>query len=112
MKTKTRKMLPKRARALRNGGIYRQHVRCGKQNCRCARALLHTAYYFFTRKNGKLVKFYIRRTELAGFTALVNQAKEERKARRRMKKSNQQSLKQARRELHERQLLINSLKGI
>lgn len=74
METKTRKALPKKASEIQNGGLYLQRVRCGKANCKCARGKLHTAYYFFTRCNGKLVKFYVRKAEVEAFTEIVNQA--------------------------------------
>lgn len=109
MKTKTAKMLPKTAREIVNGGVYLQRVRCGKQNCRCASGELHSAFYFFTRQQGKLTKFYIRKSELKHFRWLINQASEERKLIRGMTKSNQQLLKQFRQFLRERNLLIKSL---
>ncbi len=112
MKNKTVKMLPKTASEIQNGGLYLQRVRCGKQNCKCARGESHTAYYFFTRRGRKLTKFYIRKSELKSFATLANQAAEERKVIRRTTKSNQQLLKNLRQLLHERNLLINNLKGM
>ncbi len=110
MKTKNAKVLPKTACQIQNGGVYLQHVRCGKQNCRCAHGELHSAYYFFTRQGGKLSKFYIRRSELKSFSALVSQAAEARKVTRSTTRSTQQLLKQLNQTLRERNLLINSLK--
>lgn len=78
MKTKTAKMLPKTAEQIQNGGLYIQRVRCGKSNCKCARGESHTAYYFFTRHNGKLIKFYVRKSDVAAFSKLVNLASIER----------------------------------
>ena len=74
MKTKNRKMLPKTAAEIHNGGLYLQRVRCGKSNCKCAKGEYHTAYYFFTRVAGKLTKTYIRRSEVAQFAEIVNKA--------------------------------------
>ncbi len=110
MKTKTVKVLPKIADEISNGGIYLQRVRCGKHNCRCANGERHSAYYFFTRRGGKLSKFYIRKSKLKSFAALINQAAEERKIGRLTTKSNHQLLKQLRQTLREKNLLINSLK--
>lgn len=77
MKTKTPKVLPKTAREIENGGVYIQDVRCGKPNCKCARGETHTAFYFFTRRNGKLIKMYIRRADVKAFSNIVEQAKAE-----------------------------------
>jgi hypothetical protein len=74
MKTKTRKALPKTASEIQNGGLYLQRVRCGKADCKCAVGEPHTAYYFFTRRNGKLLKFYVRKADVKAFTEIVNQA--------------------------------------
>ncbi len=108
--TKTAKMLPKFADEISNGGLYSQRVRCGKQNCKCRVGDLHSAYYFFTRQNGKLVKFYIRKSELNSFTALLKQSTEARKTVRRRIKSAQQLLRQMRQNLREKSLFINSLR--
>ncbi len=89
MKTKIRKMLPKTASEIANGGLYLQRVRCGKANCKCASGDTHTAFYFFTRRNGKLIKTYIRKSEVEVFTEMVNLAKTERvQIRQSMQKSN------------------------
>ena len=74
MKSKTRKMLPKTAGEIENGGLYVQRVRCGKANCKCARGEPHTAFYFFTRRNGKLIKFYVRKADVNAFAEIANQA--------------------------------------
>lgn len=79
---KLEKLLPKTAEQITNGGIYKQRVRCGKLNCGCARGAVHTGYYFFTRRNGKLTKVYIPKAELDDFSDLVNQATTIRKGRR------------------------------
>ena len=111
MKTKTAKVLPKTADEIANGGVYLQRVRCGKQNCKCARGETHLAYYFFTRRNGKLVKLYIRRAEIEEFAVIVSKANADRKLHRQTSKSNFELLKQLRQILREKTLLINSLKG-
>ena len=79
LKSKPANMLPKTTSEITNGGVYSQAIRCGKCNCKCARAdFRHTAYYFFSRHNGKLTKTYVRKADLKVFTALVNQARVER----------------------------------
>jgi hypothetical protein len=96
MKTKSEKMLPKTVEQITNGGIYSQRVRCGKSRCKCSRGESHQAYYFFTRRNGKLVKFYIRKAEFQQFTFLVVQANSEREKRRRVSKDNVELLRRFR----------------
>jgi hypothetical protein len=110
MKTKTVKALPKTANEITNGGVYRQHVRCGKPNCKCAGGELHTAFYFFTRRCGKIVKIYIRKKEFIEFSSLARQSAAARKLYRQTVKSNSLLLKQLREILREKTLLINSLK--
>jgi hypothetical protein len=78
MQTKTAKVLPKTAKEIKNGGLYLQRVRCGKTNCKCARGELHSAFYFFTRRNGKLVKIYVRKGEIENFSRLIEQSYAER----------------------------------
>ncbi len=111
MKTKTAKTLPKTGEEIANGGLYLQRVRCGKQNCKCARGETHLAYYFFTRRGGKLIKFYIRKSEIEGFAGLVHQSVSDRKQNRQTSKSNFVLLKEMRQILREKTLLIKSLKG-
>src|SRR5688572_22907449 len=96
MKTKTAKMLPKTEIEIDNGGLYLQRVKCGKRNCRCARGNLHQAYYFFTRRDGKLTKTYIRQAELEQFAKIVDEAKFWRMFKRQSNKSIHQALKNAR----------------
>jgi len=111
MKTKTAKVLPKTAGEIANGGVYAQRVRCGKSNCKCAGGELHTAFYFFTRRCGKLIKFYVRKAEIKEFTEIVHQARADRKLHHQTSKSNFELLKQLREILREKTILINSLKG-
>ncbi len=111
MKTKTAKVLPKTVEEITNGGVYLQRVRCGKQNCRCARGDFHTAFYFFTRIDGKLVKRYVRKAEVERLTELAETASEKRKHLRQVKKSDLKLLKQLCQNLRENNLLINNLKG-
>lgn len=92
-------MLPKTVREIPNGGVYLQLVKCGKLNCRCATGEKHRAYYYFTRRNGKLRKTYVRRSELEYFTKLVEQAKSARKQNRKVNKIYLDLLKTARLEL-------------
>ena len=110
MKTKTVKALPKTAGEIANGGVYLQRVRCGKQNCKCARGETHPAFYFFTRRNKKLVKIYIHKSEIEGFARLVRQSVSDRKQNRQTSKSNLVLLKELRQMLRERNQLIESLK--
>jgi len=110
MKTKTAKMLPKTAGEIPNGGLYLQRVRCGKANCKCARGEFHTGFYFFTRRNKKLVKIYIRKAEIKEFAGLVRQANANREMHRKTSKSNFVLLKEMRQMLRERNQLIKSLK--
>ena len=80
--TKNVKLLPKTASHIHNGGLYLQHVRCGKSSCKCARGELHPAYYFFTRHGRKLTKTYVRRAELEQFSLLVKEFADRKKQRR------------------------------
>ncbi len=105
MKTKTRKLLPKTTDEITNGGLYLQRVRCGKQNCKCARGEMHPAYYFFTRRNGKLVKFYVRKAQIGAFSELVNLAGIERAERRQSMRSSGELLKQLRESVREYELM-------
>jgi len=70
-------MLPKNAAEISNGDVYLQQIRCGKPNCKCVRGELHTAYYFFTRVNGKLTKTYIRKSQRLAIMGIAFEAKEE-----------------------------------
>ena len=110
MKTKNRKVLPKTIGEIANGGLYLQRVRCGKQNCKCARGESHLAYYFITRRAGKFVKIYIRKAEIKEFAGLVRQANANREMHRKTSKSNFALLKEMRQMLRERNQLIKSLK--
>ena len=111
MKTKTAKVLPKTVDEIQNGGLYLQRVRCGKANCKCARGELHTAFYFFTRRGGKLVKTYVRKSEFDEFMRLIAKAATKRKERRQTAKSNLDFLKELRQVLRERASQIKSLRG-
>lgn len=83
MKTKSAKVLPKTAQEITNGGVYRQRVRCGKANCKCANGGdHHTAFYFFTRRQGKLIKLYIPKAQVENFAGIVKQAAIDRRRRR------------------------------
>ncbi len=111
MKTKTAKMLPQTAREISNGGIYVQSRKCGKKTCKCVRGEKHRGYFFFTRRNGKLTKTYIRKSKLSEFSCLVDLATEERREHRRTTKNDLDLLKQLRQVLRDRASIINSLKG-
>ncbi len=101
MKTKTRKMLPKTASEIENGGLYSQRIRCGKRNCKCARGETHTAFYFFTRRNRKLVKTYIRKSEMKAFSEMVDLANVERTQKRMFMKESSELFKQLRESVRE-----------
>lgn len=111
MQTKSEKVLPKTTREIANGGVYAQAVRCGKSNCKCSSGNAHTAFYFFTRHNGKLVKFYVRKADVENFSRLVELANAERKARRRTSKDSTELLKKLRVSLGNNDGLIKSIKG-
>lgn len=104
MKTKTAKVLPKTAEDIQNGGLYLQRVRCGKSNCKCARGETHSAYYFFTRRNGKLVKIYVRKADVEAFSELINLAMVERAQRRQSSQSSRALLKRLRESVREYEL--------
>jgi hypothetical protein len=111
MKTKSVKVLPKTAAEIENGGVYSQRVRCGKDGCKCARGETHTAYYFFTRRNKKLIKIYIRKAELSSFLHIVNKAKAEKVNEQRVTKADLDLLKEMREILRDQAAMINTLKG-
>lgn len=101
MRPKPTKMLPKTAEEIFDGGVYVQHVRCGKSNCKCARGETHTAHYFFSRRNGKLTKTYVRKADVEAFTEIVNQAKETRAQKRTATKQSKELLKRLRESVRE-----------
>ncbi len=110
MQTKTAKVLPKTAGEITNGGLYRQRVRCGKSNCKCARGELHTAFYFFTRRRSKLIKLYVRKAEIEAFAVIVNQSSFERRRQRQAVKSSGELLRTFRVELLKNRGLIKQLR--
>ena len=87
MNSKTTKMLPQSHNLISNGGLYLQRKKCGKKNCRCVRGELHASYYFFTRIEGKLIKQYVRKSEVAGFSMIIEQATFERRQKRQLVKT-------------------------
>ncbi len=110
MKTKTRKLLPKTTDEIANGGLYLQRVRCGKQNCKCSRGEMHPAYYFFTRRNGKLLKTYVRKAEINAFALITKQAAFERRRQRQAVKSSLDLLRTFRADLSKYNGLLKTLK--
>ena len=110
MKPKRRKSLPKSPHQITNGGVYKQWVKCGNPGCRCSRGHKHLAHYFFTRRNGKRIKTYIRKSELDDFTELVEAAKEIRKRRSQRTDRALTMLSKMRVTLHKNDPLINELK--
>jgi len=110
MKTKTAKMLPKTAGEIANGGLYSQRVRCGKRNCKCVRGETHTAFYFFTRHNRKLIKLYVRKAEIDAFASIVNQSASERRQRRQAVKLSGELLRTFRLDLTQNDGLLKTLR--
>lgn len=110
MKTKTAKVLPKTTSEISNGGVYLQRVRCGKQNCKCARGETHSAYYFFTRRCGKLIKIYVRKADVEAFSELVNYASVERTQRLQSARSSGSLLKRLRESVREYELITKLYK--
>jgi hypothetical protein len=110
MRTKIRKMLPKTIWEISNGDIYKQAVRCGKANCKCARGEKHVAYYFFTRIDGKLTKTYIRKAKLEDFKRIADRAADDRNKDRRLNREADSLLRRMRRSIRERQQIIKDLK--
>ena len=111
MKTKTQKVLPKTASEITNGGVYIQRVQCGKSNCKCARGESHTAFYFFTRRGGKLIKFYIRRAEVEAFSLKVEREAIERRHKQQAVKVSADLLSKFRADLSRNVELIKNLRG-
>ena len=113
MKTKSAKVLPKTAGEIANGGVYVQRVRCGKANCKCAgKGERHTAFYFFTRRNNKLFKLYVRKAEIARFSNIVDQATFERSQNRETVKTSTEVLTQFSAFLKEKDSLIKTLRKL
>ena len=110
METKTQKVLPKTAGEIINGGLYSQRVRCGKANCKCAKGEHHTAFYFFTRRAGRFVKFYVRKTEIEAFALINKQAAFERRQKRQAVKLSRELLRTFHTHLSGNSGLIKSLK--
>ncbi len=79
MKKKPVNLLPKTL----PGAICAQMVRCGKPSCKCARGELHGPYFYhFTRRDGVLVKRYVR----AAAVEQVRAACEDRRAQERRRR--------------------------
>ncbi len=105
-RVKTRKTLPKTAHEISNGGLYRLSVRCGKVNCKCAKGELHPGYwYFITRIEGKLHKYYIPKDAVEGLAKVVAEARAKRAAYR-------QSLRDAKRRLTEIGLRLREISSL
>ncbi len=110
-KTKTEKLLPKTASEIRNGGLYLQRVRCGKSNCKCAVGETHQAFYFFTRRGGKLTKIYVRKKDVESFAVIATQSAIERCHKRRSAKLSSRLLREMRIELSGNDRFIKKLMG-
>lgn len=65
--TKSSKPLPKTPPpgAVLDGSVCAQYKRCGKSNCKCARGELHGPYFYrFRWSEGRVVKEYVRLSEV------------------------------------------------
>ncbi len=49
---------------LLNGHVQTRRVRCGKQNCKCAKGEPHTAFYHVWHTDGVRYQKYVRRSEV------------------------------------------------
>ncbi len=50
---------------LSGGSVQRQFKKCGNPNCKCARGELHGPYYYhFVRVGGKLIRRYLKASEV------------------------------------------------
>ncbi len=49
---------------LLNGHLQKRRVRCGKQNCKCAKGEPHTAFYHVWHCNGRRYQKYVRRSQV------------------------------------------------
>ena len=60
------KMDPCAAHGIAPGAVCRQWKKCGKPGCKCARGELHGPYYYrFYWCGGRMVKYYVRKADLA-----------------------------------------------
>lgn len=92
MRKKKPNPLPKTA----PGAVCAQMVRCGKQNCKCARGELHGPYYYhFVRMGGVLVKRYIKAKDVAAMRAACEARQRQDKRQRLMFKTNFRALSEA-----------------
>jgi hypothetical protein len=104
MRTKQPKPLPKTA----PGTVCAQMVRCGKQNCKCARGELHGPYFYhFVRVGGVLVKRYVKAKDVAAMRAACESRQQQNRRHRLMLKMNFHALVEAVEQLrgYENQLL-------
>lgn len=104
MRTKQPNPLPKTA----PGAVCAQMVRCGKQNCKCARGELHGPYFYhFERVDGVLVKRYVKAKDVAAMRAACEERQQQYKRQRLMLKLNFRALAEAVEQLrgYEKQLL-------
>jgi hypothetical protein len=101
-------MLPKKASEIKNGGVYRQLIRCGKPKCKCVSGELHEGFYFMRRFGGRLRKTYIRKRDVGAFSRLVEEARANREHERFPHSEVHRTLKAARAALREIRSIINS----
>lgn len=104
VRTKQPNPLPKTA----PGTVCAQMVRCGKQNCKCARGELHGPYFYhFVRVDGVLVKRYVKAKDVAAMRAACEARQRQDRRQRLMLKTNFRALVEAVEKLrgYEKQLL-------
>ncbi len=110
MKSKVSKTLPQTHHLISNGGLYLQRRKCGKKNCKCARGESHSGYYFFTRIKGKLIKQYVRKSEVESFSKIVEQSVFERRQKSQSVKTSTELLKEFRAYLWRNDGLIKTMR--
>lgn len=103
-------MLPKIWLDIRNGGVYRQSIRCGKHNCRCFRGHPHEAYYFIEREGGKQRKTYVPKSDVTRIRKLVDQHRLYRSSMQRMGKTGVQALQETIRAVRDLDSLFTSMR--
>lgn len=63
----------------KTAAVCEQWVRCGKAECRCVNGPLHGPYtYLFYRSGGRLVKQYVRASEVPTLRACIEEHRTER----------------------------------
>ena len=56
------------------GGLVREMIRCGRSNCKCANGSLHGPYYYRVwMVQGERIKKYVKKSQLSGVQAAINE---------------------------------------